>query len=142
MKIGVMCGVLMLAGTFAQADVFEEMLEPEIPKELWIEQPLTDEYGSGWRGVNLYMDEVTANCVGCHENPDLAATGLSGDVGPKVRMLGSDFERAELRAILVNAPIVFGEDTAMPAFYEGADPLLSAQQVEDLIAYLMELRRR
>lgn len=142
MKVGVMCGAMVVMATIAQADVFEDLLEPEIPKELWIEEPLTEEFGSGWRGVNLYMDEMTANCVGCHENPDLAATGLSGDVGPKVRMLGSDFQRAELRAILVDAPKVFGEDTAMPAFYQGADPLLTAQQIEDLIAYLMELRRR
>ncbi|MGB0499293.1 MAG: sulfur oxidation c-type cytochrome SoxX [Rubricella sp.] len=109
-----------------------------------VETPLTDEFGSGWRGVNLYMDEYSANCVACHTNPELEVTGLGGDVGPEVRPLGEIYDRAELRAILVNAPAIFGEETAMPAFYvdpgDGLGTLLTAQQIEDIVSYLMEIR--
>jgi sulfur-oxidizing protein SoxX len=105
-----------------------------------IEAPLSDALPSGWRGVNLYMEGA---CVGCHENPELAKTGLAGDLGPKVGMLGEKYSRAELRAILVDPSAVFGADTPMPGFYvgEAGDTLLNAQQVEDIIAYLMEMRR-
>ena len=105
-----------------------------------IEAPLSDALPSGWRGVNLYMDGA---CVSCHENPELAKTGLSGDLGPKVGMLGEKYSRAELRAILVDPSAVFGLETPMPGFYVGApgETLMTAQEIEDVIAYLMEMRR-
>ncbi|QPH54249.1 c-type cytochrome [Pontivivens ytuae] len=103
-----------------------------------IEAPLTETRGDGWRGVNLYAGD--AGCTDCHTNPDVAAMGPGGDLGPEVGLLGALYDRAELRAILVDARSVFGDETAMPAF--GADGLLSPQDIEDLVAYLSELQPR
>ena len=57
----------------------------------------------------------------------------------------------ELRAIVVNSKAIFSEDTIMPGFYSldvGKDvrkdlvgkTILSAQQVEDVVAYLATLK--
>ncbi len=56
-----------------------------------------------------------------------------------------------MRAILVDSKAVFGDQTIMPAFYRTAGlnkvaedfagkTILTAQQVEDIIAYLMTLK--
>lgn len=105
-----------------------------------VSAPLTQNLPSGWRGVNLYMDGA---CVACHENPELSKTGLMGDLGPKVGMLGEKYDREQLRAILVDPSAVFGLETAMPGFYVGepGETLMTAQEIEDVIAYLMEMRR-
>jgi sulfur-oxidizing protein SoxX len=58
---------------------------------------------------------------------------------------------ATLRMIVVNAKKVFGAETVMPAFYrvEGLNrvrpeflgkPILTAQQVEDVVAFLATLK--
>ena len=104
--------------------------------DLRIEAPLTETRGDGWRGVNIYMDE--GGCTACHLNPDVAMATGGGDLGPEVGYLGEKYDDAQLRAILHDARTVFGEDTPMPAF--GADGILDPQQIEDLIAYLRQLR--
>ena len=61
------------------------------------------------------------------------------------------YESGTLRAILVNSKAVFGDGTIMPSFYRlknGVRPakkfdgktILTAQQVEDVLAYLLTLK--
>ena len=58
---------------------------------------------------------------------------------------------AQLRAIVIDSKVVFGPDTVMPGFYSlkvGKNPrkdlvgktILSAAQVEDIVAYLATLK--
>jgi len=104
--------------------------------------PLTDTPGDGYRGVQLFMAEDGGNCLGCHENYDTAATGRAGDVGPNLSLVGDKHAEGWFRALLVDAHSVFGEETLMPQFYVADDQgetLLSAQEIEDIVAYLMEL---
>jgi sulfur-oxidizing protein SoxX len=65
--------------------------------------------------------------------------------------VGDRYTEAQLRAIVVNSKAVFGDQTIMPAFYrtEGFNrvakkfegkPILNAQQVEDIVAYLRTLK--
>ena len=130
----------VLAGAEALAD--EVMPGDVVFEGERVVSPLTDAKPSGWRGVNLFIDEAGPNCVSCHENPDVAGTGLKGDVGPVIGLVAERYGEAEFRAILVDAKRVFGADTPMPSFYGGpGGPVLSAQEIEDLVAYLMELRR-
>lgn len=123
-----------------------EILAPDavrIGEDKTIETALTDEPGDGYRGIQIFIDQERGNCVACHFNADVEGTGLKGNVGPALSLVGDRNPTEKLRAILVNAPAVFGEDTAMPAFYvdDGSGgTLLSAQEVEDVIAYLHELQ--
>jgi sulfur-oxidizing protein SoxX len=133
---------LCLAGGLAAADVVAPGAV-EITGEGTIEAPLTAEPGDGYRGVLLFADPERAVCTDCHYNYDVAATGLEGDIGPALSLVGGKDSPARLRAILVDARAVFGEDTAMPAFYVAdgdGETLLSAQEIEDLVAYLSELQ--
>ncbi|MGF1447519.1 MAG: c-type cytochrome [Pikeienuella sp.] len=139
----------MLSGVFALGlcggAVASDVVAPdavELTEAGTIEAPLTAEPGDGYRGVQLFITEE-AMCTSCHYNHDVEGTGLSGDVGPTLSLIGDQDSVPQLRAILVNAPAVFGEDTPMPAYYvadEAGETILSAQDIEDLIAYLQELQ--
>lgn len=112
--------------------------EGKIDDPLWTGRP------NGYRGVKTFIDEARGDCLACHTNFDTMGTGRAGDVGPVLSVVGDKHDPARLRAILVDPTQVFGEETPMPAFYvadsEG-ETLLTAQEIEDIIAYLGELHR-
>ncbi|MEL6479950.1 MAG: c-type cytochrome, partial [Pseudomonadota bacterium] len=71
--------------------------------------------------------------------------------GPPLDGVADRWSEAELRAIIVNSKAVFGDHTIMPAFYRttgfnrtlekfAGKTILSAQQVEDVVAYLKTLK--
>ena len=80
-----------------------------------------------------------------------------GNVGPSLDGVADRWEEADLRGLVVNAKNIF-DGTIMPAFYKSSGyirpgegfstkpaseplpPLLTAEQVEDVIAYLMTLK--
>ncbi len=122
-----------------------------------IEQSLTGAPGNATEGAKIASTKSMGNCVACHEISDLADVPFQGDVGPLLDGAGDRWTEGELRGLLVNAKMTF-EDTVMPAFYrtsgftrlgkaytgkahEGeVQPLLAAQEIEDVIAYLMTLK--
>ncbi|WP_416897802.1 MAG: sulfur oxidation c-type cytochrome SoxX [Minwuia sp.] len=90
------------------------------------------------------------NCLACHAAP-VPEERFHGDIGPPLHDVGRRYSAAELRLRLVDSTLV-DPDTVMPPFHraEGlsgvrsdreGQPILSAQQVEDVIAYLLTLRQ-
>ena len=74
-----------------------------------------------------------------------------GDVGPVLDGVADRWSAEELRAIVVNSKAVFGDETVMPGFYSlevgkfvsedlVGKTILSAQEVEDVVAYLGTLK--
>jgi len=141
-------GVLMvaapaLADEVAPADVvFGEYGE--------IEVSLTGVPGDPAAGREVFAGRRLGNCLACHENSDLADQPFHGEVGPMLDGAGDRWSEADLRGIIVNSKNVF-PGTIMPAFYvsEGFirpreefvdQSILTAQQVEDVVAYLMTLQ--
>lgn len=116
-----------------------------------VPDPLTDAEGDPEKGREVFAARKLGNCLACHANGDLADLPFHGEVGPPLDGAGDRWGEAELRGIVVNAKQVFGEQTIMPGFYvldsgkrvmeqfEGK-PILSPQEVEDLVAYLMTLK--
>jgi sulfur-oxidizing protein SoxX len=116
-----------------------------------IREPLTAAPGDAKRGEEVMVGRQLGNCLSCHEVTALRAYDFHGEVGPSLDGAGSRWDRAALRMIIVDPKRVFGNTTAMPAFYridglnrvrpefEGK-PILSAQQVEDVVAYLAALK--
>ncbi len=112
---------------------------------------LTGVPGDPANGRKVFANRKKGNCLACHANADLAELLFHGEIGPPLDGVGDRYEPAELRAILVNSKAVF-EDTIMPAFY--VDPstlrrvaskfegktILTAQEVEDVLAYLTTLK--
>lgn len=107
---------------------------------------LTDVAGDPERGRGLFSG--VGGCAECHAD----APGASSPGGPSLAGVGGRLSESALRLWIVN-PRVFVEGSTMPAYYslwpEGeawpdrdpprAQPLLSAQQIEDLVAYLNRL---
>ena len=122
-----------------------------------IEQSLTGVPGDPANGRKIVGNKSLGNCVACHAVGDLADIPFHGEIGPALDGAGDPWTEAELRGIASNAKIMF-EGTMMPSFYKtegfirpgkaytgkAADdtfgPLLTAQQIEDVVAYLMTLK--
>ena len=125
--VGVAVGALLrapaLAGTVAPDDV-------AFIDESSVAGSLTGTSGNAENGRKVFANRKFGNCLACHANGDLAG---------------------ELCAIMVNSKIVFGDQTIMPSFYRLKDgartadkfqgkTILTAEQVEDVIAYLQTLK--
>ena len=113
--------------------------------------PLTTTPGDPEKGRQWFAGRKLGNCLACHMNGDLTDEQFHGEVGPPLDGVGSRWTAEELRAIVVNSKEVFGEATIMPAFYRDSGynrpledfqgkTILSAQQVEDIVAYLLTLQ--
>jgi sulfur-oxidizing protein SoxX len=113
--------------------------------------PLTGTPGDASEGVKAVTGRRLGNCLSCHEISALRSEEFHGDVGPSLDGVATRWTTAALRMIVVNAKMVFGQDTVMPAFYrvQGLNrvrpefvgrPILTAQQVEDVVAFLTTLK--
>jgi L-cysteine S-thiosulfotransferase len=116
-----------------------------------IPAPLTDAPGDPKEGAKIVVERRLGNCLSCHEIDVLRGEEFHGDVGPPLDGVAGRWDTATLRMIVVNPKKVFGEDTIMPAFYrvDGLNrvrpefvgkPILTAQQVEDVVTFLTTLR--
>ena len=114
-----------------------------------IPEPLTLEPPDAARGKSLIVAREAANCVLCHAVPD-AAVRFSGDVGPSLAGVGARLTVPQLR-LRVADNLRVHPATIMPSYYrvEGfsnvaavyrGKPILSARDVEDVVAYLAALR--
>ncbi|QQR39295.1 sulfur oxidation c-type cytochrome SoxX [Devosia rhizoryzae] len=116
-----------------------------------IAEPLTAVPGDAARGKAVAVNSDMGNCLICHDVtiPELTP-GSSGDIGPSLDGVGSRLSEGELRQRIVD-PRVIAPDTLMPAYHstEGftrvdpryaGKPILDAQEVEDLIAFLLTLK--
>jgi sulfur-oxidizing protein SoxX len=105
--------------------------------------------GDAARGQTLIAARDPANCILCHAVPD-PTMKFSGDVGPSLAGVGARLDAAQLRLRVVDNLRV-NPETIMPSYYkaDGFDrvapayrgkPVLTAQEVEDVVAYLGTLR--
>ena len=110
---------------------------------------LTGVAGDPAEGRKVFVNRKLGNCLACHMNADLNEHSFHGEVGPPLDGVGNRWEVAELRGIVTNAKMMF-DGTIMPAFYQDSGynrtltkfegkAILSAQQVEDIVAYLTTL---
>jgi len=112
-----------------------------------IPRPLGAEPGDAARGRSIVVNRDQGGCTLCHEVP---GENSFGNVAPTLSGSGSRFSAAQLRLRVADSTRV-KPDTPMPAYYrtEGltqvaqayrGKPVLTAQQVEDVVAYLATLR--
>jgi sulfur-oxidizing protein SoxX len=114
-----------------------------------IPAPLTDQPGDAERGRRIVLDRNGGDCIICHAMP-LPERQFHGTVGPPLDGVGRRYTAGELRLRLVD-PKAINAQSVMPAYYkvEGlyrvlsryeGQTLLSAQQIEDIVAYLLTLQ--
>jgi sulfur-oxidizing protein SoxX len=114
-----------------------------------IDAPLCGLDGDAQRGREIFAGRQ-GNCLACHRAP-IPEQGFHGTIGPPLFDTGLHYTAAELRLRVVDSTRL-NPETIMPAFHriEGltgvrqdraGQPILSAQQVEDVIAYLLTLKQ-
>lgn len=141
--------VLALSGAMASAQAVAPA-EVKFDDHGAVTASLTGMPGDPANGRKVFMNRKQGNCLACHANSDMADQQFHGEVGPALDGVADRWSEAELRGILTNSKKMF-EGTIMPAFYVdggftrplekfAGKPILTAQQVEDVIAYLMTLK--
>lgn len=135
--------VLALAGT-AHAQVASYRVEGD-----GIPQALTTTPGNAARGRTLIAKREAANCLQCHAIEDLPG---GGHRGPPLDGVGARLTPAQLRLSVVDYAQVMPK-VEMPSFHRAdtrlatskedtGKPILTAQEIEDVVAYLATLRVR
>lgn len=115
-----------------------------------VETSLTGQPGDPAKGKEWFVGRKLGNCLACHANSDAKDELFHGEVGPPLDGVADRWSEAELRGIVTNAKMMF-DGTMMPAFYKDTGynrpldefegkTILTAQQIEDVVAYLMTLK--
>jgi len=141
----IVASVLLATSTFAaaQALVAFEVVSDGIPAAL------TATPGDAARGRQAALNRNEGGCVLCHAVPD-PAERFMGDLAPSLAGAGARLTPAQLRLRIVDSTRL-NPATPMPAYYRTAGlnqvaaafrgkPVLSAQQVEDVVAWLATLK--
>jgi L-cysteine S-thiosulfotransferase len=112
-------------------------------------QSLTGGRGDPARGRAMVANRQVGLCLLCHSGP-FPEERFQGNLAPDLRGAGSRWSEGELRLRIVD-PARINPATIMPAYHrtEGlvrvapafqGKPVLSAQQIEDVVAFLMTLK--
>jgi len=110
---------------------------------------LTGAPGDATRGRALVLNR-TSTCILCHSGP-FPEEKFQGDLAPDLAGSGSRWSAAQLRLRIVDASRL-NPATIMPSYYRidgltrvgpawRGKPILSAQQIEDIVTYLVTLRQ-
>jgi L-cysteine S-thiosulfotransferase len=110
---------------------------------------LTGTNGDFVRGRAIMLDRRLGACLLCHSGP-LPEEKFQGNLAPDLSEVGSRWSAGQLRLRLVDASRL-NPDTIMPPYYRvggltrvgdawRGKPILSAQQIEDVVAFLSTLR--
>jgi sulfur-oxidizing protein SoxX len=113
-----------------------------------IPDSLTGAPGDAERGRALVLDRGST-CILCHSGP-FRETRFQGDLAPDLSGSGNRWSISQLRLRLVDASRL-NPETIMPSYYrvdslDGVSrnfvgkPILTATQIEDIVAYLATLR--
>ena len=136
-----------VAGAISFGAQAEEMAAFEIVDGT-IPQSLTGTPGDPANGRKVAINRKKGNCLACHVMP-IPEEQFHGETGPALDGVGGYSTEAELRMRMVDAKVI-NEDTMMPSFYKTGQhmvlksfegkTILSAQEVEDVVAYLLTLK--
>lgn len=133
----------LMAAACGQAS--DQLVPAQLIEGDGIPAPLTRTPGNIDRGLQVFVDRDQGHCVLCHEIRELN-TPFQGNVGPDLSTVGDRLSPAQIRLRIVDYQIV-RPGTLMPSYYRTHDlyqvgaayadaPILTAQQVEDLVTYL------
>ncbi len=151
--------VTLIAGLIGSAAVAGEVMPLDVKFEDGgaISTSLTGVPGNPENGAEVMVTRSKGNCIACHAVTALMDAPFHGEVGPSLDGAGSRWSEAELRGLVANAKMTF-DGTVMPAFYKvngfvrpgdaftgkaaqgDLPPLLTAQEIEDVVAFLMTLK--
>ena len=114
-----------------------------------IAQSLTGGKGDPARGRGIIVNRQVGLCLLCHAGP-FPEERFQGTIGPDLNGVASRLSEGQMRLRIVD-PARTNPDSVMPAYFrtEGltrvapalrGKPILSAEQIEDVIAFLATLK--
>ena len=114
-----------------------------------IDQPLTAEPGDAARGRAIVANRQVGLCLLCHTGP-FPEERFQGNLAPDLGGAGARWSEGQLRLRLVDGKRL-DPRTLMPSYHRThglervgvawrGKPVLSAQQIEDVIAFLSTLK--
>ena len=114
-----------------------------------IPEALTDAPGDPARGREIVANRQLGLCLLCHTGP-VGDARFQGNLAPDLAGTGRRWSVGQLRLRIVDARQL-NPETIMPSYHRtdglqrvaparASVPLLGAQQVEDVVAFLMTLR--
>jgi len=114
-----------------------------------IPESLTGAKGDPVRGRAIVASRQVGLCLLCHSGP-FPEERFQGNLAPDLRGAGARWSEGQLRLRIVDSSRI-NPATIMPAYHrsEGlvrvapawrGKPVLSAEQIEDVVAFLMTLR--
>jgi sulfur-oxidizing protein SoxX len=136
------------AGYFLQAEPSLKTVSPSTMAG--IIASLTGSIGDPVRGRLIMADRERGNCLACHRVAVMSEEPNQGNLGPNLNAVGGRYTEAQLRQLIVDPKMLY-PNTVMPAFHAAPDfarvpeglagkPVLSAGEVEDVIAFLKNLK--
>ena len=140
------------AATFAVSANAADTVPNDVKfNEMQVTESLTGMPGDPAAGADAFKNRKLGNCLACHTTAAMESELFHGNVGPDLDGAGSRWTEAQLRAIVVDAKQVFGPDSRMPGFYSlhvgknvaekfQGKTILSAQDVENIVAFLVTLK--
>jgi sulfur-oxidizing protein SoxX len=113
-----------------------------------IPEPLTGVRGDPARGLAIVVDRQKGLCLLCHSGP-FPEQRFQGNLAPDLRGAGTRWSEGQLRLKIVDSRRL-NPATIMPPYYSTdglvrvgrnwqGKPVLSAEQVEDVVAFLTTL---
>jgi sulfur-oxidizing protein SoxX len=114
-----------------------------------IPESLTGAKGDPTRGRAIVANRQVGLCLLCHSGP-FPEERFQGNLAPDLRGAGKRWSEGQLRLRIVDSARI-NPTTIMPAYHrtEGltrvaptwrGKPILSAEQIEDVVAFLMTLK--
>jgi sulfur-oxidizing protein SoxX len=114
-----------------------------------IAQALTAEPGDAARGRAIVANRQQGLCLLCHSGP-IPEERFQGNLAPPLDGAGKRLSAAQLRLRMADSRQV-NPDSLMPPYHHtgglvqvgrafSGQPILSAQQIEDVVAYLVTLQ--
>lgn len=148
--VTVLSMLALAAGVAVQASAASAGEAVELAAMTEMKTPLTDKPGDPENGKKVFINRKQGNCLACHSLEALKDQPFHGKVAPPLDGVAGRYSKAELRLRLVN-PKEINPDTMMPGFFRKdglhevlkkfqGKTILTAQQVEDVLAYLVTLK--
>jgi len=141
----------MTLGLLATSLRAQEGLQPYVIDGDAIPAPLTGAAGDPVRGRSIVTNRFVGLCLLCHSGPFPEAP-QQGTLAPDLKGAGTRWSIGQLRLRIVDSPRV-SPDTIMPAYYRidhlqrvapqfRGKPVLTAGQIEDVVAFLATLKEK